>query len=69
MYIYIYIYIYKANGHALASPMEMPRAVGDFKDTVCPCFESDTLFLECVCCVVFDSLAILRIEVCLSSTL
>ena len=41
----------------------------DFKDMVYPFFESDTLFLECFVCVVFSSLAILRIEGYLNSTL
>ena len=46
-----------------------PVVLRDFKDAVCPFFESDTLFLECSLCVVFSSLAILRIEGCLNNAL
>ena len=60
IYIYIYIYIYNEYAHIIFR---------DFKDTVCPFFESDTLFLEHVFRAVFSCLAILRIEGCLNSTL
>ena len=56
-------------------------AIRDFKDTVYPLFDADTLFLECYVCVcvcvcvcvyvcvylVLSCLAILRIEGCLNS--
>ena len=40
----------------------------DFKDTVYPFVESDSLFLEWCVCVVVSNLAILRREGCLNST-
>ena len=44
--------------------------LGDFKDTVCPFFESDNyLAPRILVCVVFSWLAVLRIEGCLNSTL
>ena len=43
--------------------------VRDFKDTVCPFFESDTLFLECCFVLCVSRLAIHRIKGCLKSTL
>ena len=46
----------------------LPGGLRDFKDTVYPFFESDTLFLELFVCAVFGCLAILRIEGCLNST-
>ena len=54
--------------HSL-SPEPLARVFGDFKDTVCPFFESDTLFLECDVVLLFSCLAILRVEGCLKSTL
>ena len=46
------------------------QVIRDFKDTVYPFFESDTVFLEClfVLCLI-RCFAILRIEGCLNSTL
>ena len=48
IYIYIYIYIYLLRRHVDSTTMSFR----DFKDTVYPLFESDTLSLECVVVVV-----------------
>ena len=67
--------------HVIQYPWSPPRrgvprrrrsttgAFRDFKDTVYAFFESDALFRECCCCIVFSCLATLRIEGCLNSTL
>ena len=63
-YMYIYIYIYTLlvyTRYTLCRCMYISISlsiyiyikIGDFTDTVCPLFESDTLFLECLfslCC-------------------
>ena len=54
MYVYIYIYIY------ICIYIYIYTHSNYFKDTVYPLFESNTLFLECVFCVVFSCLAILE---------
>ena len=54
---------------ALQGRLAVTDQVRDFKDTVYPFFESDTLFLGCCFCMFFSCLAILRIEGCLNSTL
>ena len=71
--IYIYIYIWATQrtrgtwpssptSSATRAPTSTPRPRGpgvrDIRDTVCPLFESDSLFLERLSCVVFSSLAI-----------
>ena len=75
MYVYLYIYINIIYRNAIqgqgVSPEQLLNGlvVRDFRDKVCPFFESDTLFLEWLCCVVFSRFAILRIEGCLNSAL
>ena len=54
---------------AEAKPAMEHWVIRDFKDTAYPFFESDTLFLECVVCVGFSCLAILRNEGCLKCTI
>ena len=73
IYIYIYIYIYRERERECTCIpyiyIDALLLFGALEDTVCPFFESDTLFHECCLCIVFSCFAILRIEGCLNSTL
>ena len=46
IYIHTYVFVEVPEVRVQERTVHVPQ-VGDFTDTICPFFESDTLFLEC----------------------